>query len=154
MSVLSGARALRSKLESILARLKATPTPVPPEYKDERQKRPPNRRKKIPIKGLDDKAQREFIKNLRKQMLERAKRKIDEAEQKVAALKKAKGEATPVIIANWYVSRFGAAAFDRDGPQKARAAYMKYLDAQIKYWEGFARMSPAALAQQMIQFYL
>lgn len=149
MNTIQSVKTLNVRLEAWLASLKAIPTPEIPERK------PPERRRrdrKIPIRRMGDQAEREFIKNLRKQMLERAKRQIEAAQKKVAALKEKLGSFTIEEAVRWYGgNRSQTITIDAS---KARAAYRKYLMQQIKYWEGFARMRPAYLAQLYVERFL
>lgn len=153
MSLAQAVPALNARLESWLASLRAIPTPEVPERRQPERKR---KRRRIPIRRMSDQAEREFIKNLRKQMLERARREIEAAKKKVAALKRHLGEFTDADALRWFFRGYGGLGGSVSGKDlaRARSAYRDYIKRQITYWEGFARMNPRALAQQYLERFL
>ena len=157
-TVIDAIKAMNARLESWLASLKATPTPKPPDAPD-RAKPSPYRPKRVPMDKINDAAQREFIKNLRKQMLERAKREIEKAKEKVSALKRHLGEFTETDVRRWYYAHYPVGDRPTEAEMnanrsKAREAYVKYIKSQITYWEGFAKQNAKGLAQQYMKRFL
>ena len=148
---------MESRLKAWLARLKATPTPKPQPGPDAPQRKSPSphQGKKIPMKKINDAALRAEYAARWKELLIRAKQQIEAAKEKIASLNRTLGSFTDAEALGYYLSRFrGRVEPSSALTQKARKAYADYLRAQIKYYEGFAKLNPVALAKQMLGGFL
>ena len=156
MNTLNSVRAFRSHLEAWLARLQKIPSPKPqtPEPPQRKPKSPPIQRK-VPMGGINDAALRAEYAVRWKFLLERAKHEIEAAKEKVSALNRELGSFTDNVAMQWYLLRFrGSLVLSAALVKKARKSYEDYLRAQIKYYEGFAKLNPASLAKQMLAGFL
>lgn len=154
-NVLGSAREMRDRLRAWLERLKATPSPKPqtPEPPKRKPKRPKPRR--LPLKPINDAALRAEYAARWKQLVENARRQIEQAREAIVALRRTLGSFTDEEAVRWYWPRYNyLKETTAKDISKARDAYRKYLLAQIKYYEGIAKSSPEALAKQKLGGFL
>lgn len=156
MNTLQAVHSFRLRLEAWLESLKKIPSPKPqtPEPPHRKPKSPPIQRK-IPMKPINDAALRAEYAARWKELVAQAEKQIEAAKEKIASLNRELGSFTDAKAMGYYLARFRGKVVPSPAlTAAARKAYAEYLRSQIKYYEGFAKLSPEKLAKQMLGGFL